>query len=101
MSLLVFVLGSAAILIAGYLGYGRLLSRLLDLDNRRPTPAVELRDDVDFEPTSAPFLMGQHFSAIAAAGPIVGPILAGLASVGSQRCFGFLSGASLSVVFMT
>ncbi|MFM7117027.1 MAG: carbon starvation protein A [Planctomycetota bacterium] len=79
MSLLVFVLGSAAILIAGYLGYGRLLSRLLDLDNRRPTPAVELRDDVDFEPTSAPFLMGQHFSAIAAAGPIVGPILAGLA----------------------
>ena len=79
MSLLVFVLGSAAILIAGYLSYGRLLSRLLDLDNRRPTPAVELRDDVDFEPTPAPFLMGQHFSAIAAAGPIVGPILAGLA----------------------
>lgn len=79
MSLLVFVLGSAAILIVAYLGYGRLLGRLLDLDDRRPTPAVELQDDIDFEPTAAPFLMGQHFSAISAAGPIVGPILAGLA----------------------
>ena len=38
-----------------------------------------MADGVDFVPAKAPFLMGQHFSAIAAAGPIVGPILAGLA----------------------
>ncbi len=38
-----------------------------------------MADGVDFVPARAPFLMGQHFSAIAAAGPIVGPILAGLA----------------------
>lgn len=79
MSLLVFVIGSAVILAAAYWTYGSWLSRLLQLDDRRPTPAVTCRDDVDFEPTAAGFLMGQHFSAIAAAGPIVGPILAGLA----------------------
>jgi carbon starvation protein len=79
MSLLVFVVGSAIVLAAAYWIYGSLLSRLLQLDDRRPTPAVACRDDVDFEPTAASFLMGQHFSAIAAAGPIVGPILAGLA----------------------
>jgi len=79
MSLLVFVVGSAIVLATAYWIYGSLLSRLLQLDDRRPTPAVACRDDVDFEPTAASFLMGQHFSAIAAAGPIVGPILAGLA----------------------
>jgi carbon starvation protein len=79
MSLLPIVVGAALILSIAYLTYGRLLSRLLRLDDRQPTPAVELRDDVDFEPVKSPFLLGQHFSAIAAAGPIVGPILAGLA----------------------
>lgn len=79
MTLLPIVILSAAGLGIAYLTYGRLLSRLLQLDDRRPTPAVELRDDVDFEPIRPRFLLGQHFSAIAAAGPIVGPILAGLA----------------------
>ena len=37
-----------------------------------------LRDDIDYEPIAAGTLFPQHFSAIAAAGPIVGPILAGL-----------------------
>jgi carbon starvation protein len=37
-----------------------------------------MRDDVDYVPIEPRFLMGQHFSAIAAAGPIVGPILAGV-----------------------
>ena len=65
-------------LIAAYFTYGRFLSRFLELDPRRPTPAVELRDDVDYVPIEPKFLLSQHFSAIAAAGPIVGPILAGL-----------------------
>src|SRR5438445_3920517 len=38
-----------------------------------------MRDGLDYEPIEPKFLMSQHFSAIAAAGPIVGPILAGLA----------------------
>jgi carbon starvation protein len=52
---------------------------LLQLDAHKPTPAVEMRDDVDYAPIEPKFLLSQHFSAIAAAGPIVGPILAGLA----------------------
>lgn len=58
--------------------YGRLLRRRFDLQDSRKTPAYEFNDGVDFIPTKRGFLLGQHFSAIAAAGPIVGPILAGL-----------------------
>ena len=64
---------------AGYLGYGRILAKRFGLDDRTPTPACRVNDGVDFVPAKASFLLGQHFSAIAAAGPIVGPILAGLA----------------------
>jgi carbon starvation protein len=78
MSLLSIVALSAAVLLAAYFTYGRFLSRFLQLDSQRPTPAVELRDDIDYIPTEKKFLLGQHFSAIAAAGPIVGPILAGV-----------------------
>jgi carbon starvation protein len=78
MSLLAVVGVAAVVLIAAYSTYGRFLSRFLALDASRPTPAVEMRDGLDYEPIESKFLMGQHFSAIAAAGPIVGPILAGL-----------------------
>src|SRR3990170_4587085 len=78
MSLLNVVLLSAVALAAAYWLYGRLLARLFKLDPRRPTPAVEMRDDVDYVPIAPRFLLSQHFSAIAAAGPIVGPILAGV-----------------------
>jgi len=78
MGLIVVVLASAAILSIAYVTYGRVLARLLRLDPKAPTPAVELRDDIDYEPIAPSTLFPQHFSAIAAAGPIVGPILAGL-----------------------
>lgn len=76
MNLLVIVLGSAAIVGVAYWLYGGLLVRLLKLDPNAKTPAVELRDDTDYVPIEPQFLLGQHFSAIAAAGPIVGPIVA-------------------------
>lgn len=78
MSLLTIVAASAVVLAIAYLVYGRVLGRLLALDRNRPTPAMELRDDLDFVPIEPRFLLSQHFSAIAAAGPIVGPIVAGL-----------------------
>ncbi|HJS06763.1 MAG TPA: carbon starvation CstA family protein [Pirellulales bacterium] len=78
MTLLTLALVSAAVLIIAYFTYGRVLARLFELDPNRKTPAVALRDDVDYSPIEPKFLLGQHFSAIAAAGPIVGPILAGL-----------------------
>ncbi len=78
MNMLQIVLGSAAILTVAYWTYGPLLVRLLKLDPKATTPAVELRDDVDYAPLAPNELLSQHFSAIAAAGPIVGPILAGV-----------------------
>ena len=77
MSLLAVVLISAVVLFSAYWIYGPILSRLLRLDPKAETPAVRLRDDVDYMPIEPKFLLTQHFSAIAAAGPIVGPILAG------------------------
>jgi carbon starvation protein len=78
MNLLWIVLPSAAVLGVAYLTYGRLLGRLLRLDSKAAVPAVEQRDGLDFEPLAPAALFPQHFSAIAAAGPIVGPILAGI-----------------------
>lgn len=79
MEMLSIVVGTAILLSLAYLIYGPILVRLFQLDNRRPTPAVSMRDDLDYVPCTTPSLLNQHFSAIAAAGPIVGPILAGLA----------------------
>lgn len=63
-------------LVFGYFGYGRWIAKQFVLDEHRPTPAHELNDGVDYVPTSPFYLFGQHFSAIAAAGPIAGPIIA-------------------------
>ncbi len=78
MSLLLVVLCGGALLLLAYAIYGRILARVFHLDNRRPTPAQQINDGIDYVPTNKFYLLGQHFSAIAAAGPIVGPILAGL-----------------------
>ena len=78
MNLLGIVIISAFVLLVAYFVYGSLLARLLKLDGSARTPAVTMRDGVDYEPIEPKFLLSQHFSAIAAAGPIVGPILAGV-----------------------
>lgn len=70
---------AAVILYAAWRLYGPLLARLLELDNTRETPAVTQCDHLDYEPIEPNALLSQHFSAIAAAGPIVGPIVAGIA----------------------
>ncbi len=71
--LLLFVL---AIFGLGYYLNSRFLTKHFQLDAHKKTPACEVNDGVDYVPTSKWFLLSQHFSAIAAAGPIVGPILA-------------------------
>jgi carbon starvation protein len=63
-------------LVVGYFGYGRWIAKQFHLDDRRATPAHELSDGEDYVPTRPFYLFGQHFSAIAAAGPIAGPIIA-------------------------
>jgi carbon starvation protein len=72
------VLCSVIFLGLGYFLYGKWLGKKVELDPKRPTPAQTMADGKDFVPASPFLLLGQHFSAIAAAGPIVGPILAGL-----------------------
>ena len=74
----IVVLASMAILGAAYLSYGRFIKRQINPDDGLRTPAHQVNDGVDYVPAGAQLLLGQHFSAIAAAGPIVGPILAGI-----------------------
>jgi carbon starvation protein len=66
-----------ALLVAGYLVYGRFVARMMGVDPSRPTPAHTKYDGVDYVPARQWFvLFGHHFSSICAAGPIVGPALA-------------------------
>jgi carbon starvation protein len=76
MSLTALALIVVVILTLGYTLYGRVIARQYALDDEAPTPAVQINDGADYVPTKRFFLLGQHFSAIAAAGPIAGPILA-------------------------
>jgi carbon starvation protein len=76
MRLGLLTVGFLALLSLAYRFYGGWIARRLALDDRRTTPAHTHRDGVDFEPTRPGYLAAQHFSAIAAAGPIAGPILA-------------------------
>src|SRR3972149_3978525 len=66
-----------AIFTLAYFIYGRFVARNYKLDDNVTTPACAVNDGVDYVPAKAPMLLAQHFSAIAAAGPIAGPILAG------------------------
>ncbi len=61
-----------------YRTYGGWMSRVYGLNDRHLVPSEGQFDGVDHVPTKTPVLLGHHFSSIAGAGPIVGPILAGL-----------------------
>lgn len=75
MNSLLLLIICVAILILGYIFYGGWLCRQWGVgDSRKPTPAHEMEDGVDYVPAKAPVLMGHHFSSIAGAGPITGPI---------------------------
>ena len=64
-------------LLAGYVFYGRYLCKKWGVgENDQPTPAHTMEDGVDYVPAKAAVLMGHHFSSIAGAGPITGPISA-------------------------
>lgn len=76
MTLTLLALGFLILLVAAYRLYGGWLARQFQLDDAHTTPANRVNDGVDFVPTRPFYLFGQHFSAIAAAGPIAGPILA-------------------------
>ena len=78
MPVVLVFLAAIAIFALAYVTYGRLLARLFGLDATRPVPSATQEDGVDYVPTRPAYLLAQHFSAISAAGPIVGPIVAGI-----------------------
>jgi carbon starvation protein len=73
------VLAGTTFLVLGYVLYGRFLERRLEVEPGRETPAYAMRDDLDYVPARPAVLFGHHFSSIAGAGPIVGPVIAATA----------------------
>ena len=75
MNSLLLLIICVAILVVGYIFYGGWLCKQWGVgESNKPTPAHEMEDGVDYVPAKAPVLMGHHFSSIAGAGPITGPI---------------------------
>ena len=76
---LVLLLIGIAVLLCGYIFYGRYLCKKWGVgETNEPTPAHTMEDGIDYVPAKAPVLMGHHFSSIAGAGPITGPISAAM-----------------------
>ncbi|MBQ6449087.1 MULTISPECIES: carbon starvation protein CstA [unclassified Niallia] len=77
MNAVTIVIASACILMIAYRLYGTFMAvKVLKLNDKEKTPAHELNDGKDYVPTNKWVTFGHHFAAIAAAGPLVGPILA-------------------------
>lgn len=76
MTALMIILAAIVLLIIGYVYYGSWLAKQWGVDPKRKTPAIELEDGVDYCAAKPAVLMGHHFSSIAGAGPINGPIQA-------------------------
>ena len=74
---LYLVIASALILVIAYRLYGSFVAaKVLTVNQYRTTPAVAINDGVDYVPTNKWVTFGQHFAAIAGAGPLVGPVIA-------------------------
>ena len=73
---LVIILIAMAVLVAGYVFYGRWLAKKWGIDEKTKTPAFTHEDGEDFVPSSKFTVFSHQFSSIAGAGPVTGPILA-------------------------
>lgn len=77
MNAISIVIGAICILVIGYRLYGYFFTKkVLKINEKEPTPAHQLKDGKDYIPTNKWVAFGHHFAAIAAAGPLVGPVLA-------------------------
>ncbi|OIR62265.1 carbon starvation protein A [Bacillus sp. FMQ74] len=77
MNAVTIVIASMCILAIAYRLYGTfMMVKVLKVNDDKPTPAHVLEDGKDYVPTNKWVSFGHHFAAIAAAGPLVGPILA-------------------------
>ena len=76
MTALLIIIAAIILLVIGYIYYGSWLAKQWGIDPAKKTPAVEMEDGVDYVAAKPAVLMGHHFSSIAGAGPINGPIQA-------------------------
>ncbi|MEC1687204.1 carbon starvation protein CstA [Bacillus mojavensis] len=77
MNAVTIVIASMCILAIAYRLYGTfMMVKVLKVNDEKPTPAHVFEDGKDYVPTNKWVSFGHHFAAIAAAGPLVGPILA-------------------------
>ncbi|MDR3264866.1 MAG: carbon starvation protein A, partial [Synergistaceae bacterium] len=67
---------AAVVFIIAYNTYGKFMVKIYGLSDDNKTPAVAMYDGVDYCPAHPAVLLGHHFSSIAGAGPITGPITA-------------------------
>jgi carbon starvation protein len=86
MNALTLVFVALFVFAIGYRFYGLWIARcVLNINPDRPTPAITMADGHDYVETNKFVIFGHHFAAIAAAGPLLGPVLAAQ--------FGYLPGA--------
>ena len=78
MNALIILLVAIVVLVCGYVFYGGWLAKQWGIDPNRPTPAHEFEDGKDYVPAAPYVVLGHHFSSIAGAGPINGPIQAAI-----------------------
>ncbi|MBQ8390735.1 MAG: carbon starvation protein A [Oscillibacter sp.] len=84
---LVLLIIGIVVLVCGYIFYGRWLCKQWGVGElNTETPAHTMEDGIDYVPAKAPILMGHHFSSIAGAGPITGPISAAGSGFGWLAC---------------
>jgi carbon starvation protein len=74
--LTVMFLGAAVFFLLAYRFYGRFMAEKFSLDDSNKTPAETMFDNMDYVPSHPALVLGHHFSSIAGAGPVVGPITA-------------------------
>lgn len=74
-SFVIVFLGMVLLYLA-YHVYGTKISKLLDISDDNKTPARTMEDGIDYVPTGSHVVFGHHFSSIAGAGPILGPVAA-------------------------
>ena len=79
MNSLIVVVIAAVIFGMGYIFYAKRIAKLWDIKSENETPAKKYYDGVDYIPAKHwLILFGHHFSSIAGAGPILGPVIAGM-----------------------
>ena len=76
MSAILILVIAVVVLAIGYVCYGGWLAKQWGVDPNRETPSHSNYDGKDYVPANPAVLMGHHFSSIAGAGPINGPIQA-------------------------